>query len=116
MKKMTKKTKNELLTELDNPHLINTYKKIIDQSKKSLCEFINNPNNETWAKAYQNLCGIPFLEGEYTDLYDVHEDHLGEIRDKLNVLADLFMQYYIQFTKDGLEYDNLVRHYVEDDL
>lgn len=111
---MEGKYKKKLLEKLDNPHLINTYEKIINQSKESLQKFIDNPNNDTWTEARENLSCCPFLEGEYTDIYEVHEDHLREIRDKLNVLADLFMQYYIEFVRRGLEYDKSVRKYIEE--
>lgn len=114
MSELKGENKKKLLEELEKPHLINTYEKIINQSKESLHKFIDSPNDETWTEAIQNLSCSPFLEGEYTDHYDVHEDHLGEIRDKLNVLVDLFMQYYIEFVRRGLEYDKLVRKYVEE--
>ncbi|MBA7467143.1 hypothetical protein ES704_01485 [subsurface metagenome] len=113
------KTKKELLKDL-----VHTYKEIIEDSKKDLHTFIDNPNNETWAQACLSLAGDPFLLGykdEYdTDLvsdfdyYSVHEDHLREIRDKLNVLADFFMEHYIEFVKKGLEYDKLVLKAIED--
>lgn len=118
------KTKKELLEDLNQIGLINTYEKIIKNSQKDLHTFISNPNNETWAQACLSLAGDPFLLGykdEHDfdlvsdfDYYGVHEDHLGEIRDKLNVLADLFMEYYIEFVKKGLEYDKLVLNSIEE--
>jgi hypothetical protein len=118
------KPKKELLDELNNIGLVNTYKKIINGSKKDLHAFIDNPNNKTWTKAHESLACLPFLPGykdEHNndlicdfDYYDVHEDHLGGIRDKLKVLADLFMEYYIGFVENGLEHDKGVLNSIED--
>lgn len=119
-----KKTKKELLEELNHLDIVNTYGKIIKNSKEDLHAFINNPNDETQIQAYQSLVSLPFLHGDKEkdnidlvydfDYYDVHEDRFNEIRDKLKVLADLFMEYYQVFVKEGLEYDKKVLNSIED--
>ena len=111
--KITKKSKEDFLKELDDPHLINTYEKIINQSKERLHKFIDDPNSSTCEKAIQNLSLFPFLEGKYSDYYEIHEDRLSEVRDKVNVLAELFMEFYTAFVYRGLEADKRVREFVE---
>ena len=103
----------DFLKELDDPHLINTYEKIINQSKERLHKFIDDPNSSTCEKAIQNLSLFPFLEGKYSDYYEIHEDRLSEVRDKVNVLAELFMEFYTVFVYRGLEADKEVREFVE---
>jgi len=119
------KSKQELLEELDNPDFINTYKKIMKCAKKSLQEFIDNPNSDTWCNARMDLGSYPYLfadkEDELDDwenptenhnYYEVANDHIGQLRDRLHVLADLFMEYYEEFIKEGASADKMVREHI----
>ena len=118
LEEMIKKTKKELLEELDYKVLINTYEKIIKELKADLHRFIDNPNDEAWTIVQQSIGCSPFLLESFDlnsyDYYEIHEDHLREIRDKLNVLVDFFMEYYIEFVKKGLEFDKLVLDSIEE--
>lgn len=111
---MTKKSKKEFLDELNNPHLINTYKKIIDQLKESLHKFIDDPNSSTEEKVLLNLGCFPFLQGTYCNYYKVYEDRLVEVKEKVNVLGELFMEHYTTFVYRALESDKRVLETVED--
>lgn len=110
---MTKKSKKEFLDRLNNPHAINTYKKIIDEIKESLHKFIDDPNSSTAKKVNQNLGCSPFLIGTYSNYYEIYEDRLVEIKDKVNVLGDLFMEYYTIFVHKALESDKRILEFVE---